>query len=80
MRVTYFSATGKIRMVYIDISYMSVEGTIVNIGKTKMCTVEESKKAGITAQCYSYHEDKTIALIKLAPGEYLEWSEDAERS
>ena len=87
MRVTYYSAQGAIRMVYLNVaSYYMKGSSIVELLSVERWQDTVNGKAVKDANyaipntfcCYdSYH---TMALVNLAPGEYLEWGNDAERS
>jgi hypothetical protein len=80
MRVTYFSATGTIRMVYLNVSsiYQHDGNSVVSVNREKKC-VDNSPNVVID-NLRSYTYEYPLALINLAPGEYVERSEDAERS
>jgi hypothetical protein len=85
MRVTYYSAQGAVRMVYLNVTNSrTVRENIVELqGTTRWQDTENGKAilaAGTVASYRCYDQYYTIALIHLAPGEYLEWSKDAERS
>lgn len=77
MRATYFSSKGAVRMVYLNVS------SILQHDTNSIVTVCREVKATFDARtgfCNSYTREYPLAHINLAPGEYVETSEDAERS
>jgi hypothetical protein len=85
MRVTYFGATGTIRMVYLNVAMYGMKGEhVVELLVTekwvdKSPTIDPNGNLP-TAYFKTFDHYSTLVLINLAPGEYLEWSKDAERS
>jgi hypothetical protein len=86
MRVTYYSAQGAVRMVYLNVSTARYCGKyLVELQKvTRWQDTEQGKEVNKSETLPNYFRGmdtySTLAIINLAPGEYLEWSNDAERS
>jgi hypothetical protein len=79
MRVTYFSAQGAIRMVYLNVDMYNVKDNGL-IELTRIVKHAEPVPDVIgKAYMRSFDQYGTVAIINLAPGEYLEWTDDAER-
>ena len=85
MIVTYFGTKGNVRMVYLNVaSYIMKPKGVVELLSVEHWQNTENGKAIIESGnvgSFNCHDSyKTMALINLAPGEYLEWGNDAERS
>jgi len=85
MRVTYIGATGTVRMVYLNVAMYNRKGEhLVELLSVERWQDTENGKAiikdGLAPNFRCCDHYSTMALINLAPGEYLEWSKDAERS
>jgi hypothetical protein len=77
MRVTYFGQQGQVRMVFSNVA-----ATKEHSGLVELLSVEKyiAPKNPVLPTELCFDTFSTIAIINLAPGEYLEWSADAERS
>ena len=78
MRVTYFGQQGQIRMVYRNVAANKENGDLVEL--FSVVKYIAPKEPVSPTQLYGFDTFSTIAIIHLAPGEYLEWGADAERS
>lgn len=78
MRVTYYSAQGTIRMVYLNVASYYMKGSSI----VELLSVERWQDTvnGKAVKDANYAIPNTMALVNLAPGEYLERCKDAERS
>jgi hypothetical protein len=72
MKVTYFGATGNIRTVYLNVAmWNSKSNNIVEL--TRISEFISNDKV-------YYTQYDTVAILCLASGEYLEWTDEPERS
>ena len=78
MRITYYGAQGQVRMVYLNVSTYSVKGKLVELERHEPAAIDAT--TGFKLNNYDFGQYHTVAIISLAPGEYLEWGKDAERS
>ena len=75
MKVTYVSHTGTLRAVYKDVSYYEVKGEMLTLVKY----IPTPPAPDIIPVSYSnFGTYETMAILRLAPGEHLEWSKDEE--
>ena len=77
MRVTYYGVQGQVRMVYLNIDVYNTKGKLVTLEHHEKAVVNPVTGFVSNSDYGQYH---TVAIINLAPGEYLEWDKDAERS
>ena len=79
MRVTYFGEQGNVRKVYTNIAALTMYDMktveLVHIIKHAQPVPDVIGKEYMR----TYDQYGTVAIIHLAPGEYLKWSADAER-
>lgn len=73
MKVTYFGQKDQVRMEFRNIAHYSNTNGVMELC-TEVAEVPEHSPRFVNFPMYN-----TVVLINLAPGEYLEWSKDAER-
>ena len=79
MRVTYLGEQGNVRKVYTNIAMYNMKS--VNTVELVHIIKHAQPVPDVIGKEYmrTYDQYGTVAIIHLAPGEYLEWSADAER-
>lgn len=76
MKVTYVGQQSQIRMVYLNICGYNVNSS--STVELRRATLWQNKEVStvISPTFSNYTKYSTVAIINLAPGEYLDWSED----